>query len=57
MNFYGLTKEEFINLIKENGMCTKKWTKSKMKDFFRGRDLIIEKRRKKNDNKKNNNTL
>lgn len=25
MNTYGLTKNEYINLLKECGMCTKKW--------------------------------
>lgn len=33
MNYYGLTKEEYISLLKELGMCTKKWTVSKMKAF------------------------
>ena len=30
---YGLTKEEYKELLKECGMCTKKWTISKLKDF------------------------
>lgn len=29
MNTYGLTKEEYISLLKECGMCTKKWTIAK----------------------------
>ena len=33
MNYYGLTKEEYIGLLKECGMCTKKWTYAKQKQF------------------------
>lgn len=32
-NYYGLTKEEYIGLLKECGMCTKKWTYAKQKQF------------------------
>ena len=47
MNTYGLTKDEYINLIKECGMCTKKWTRSKLKDFNKKRLEIIHNRKKK----------
>lgn len=29
----GLSKEEYINLLQQCGMCTKKWTKFKVKKF------------------------
>ena len=29
----GLTKDEYIGLLKECGMCTKKWTYAKIKMF------------------------
>lgn len=51
MNTYGLTKDEYINLLKECGMCTKKWTVSKWKDFNKKRLEIIH-NRKKSKNKK-----
>lgn len=41
MNTYGLTKEEYINLLKECGMCTKKWTYAKWKHFNERRLEII----------------
>lgn len=47
MNYYGLTKEEYISLLKELGMCTKKWTVAKMKAFNERRLEIINKRSKK----------
>lgn len=43
MNLYGLTKKEYIDLLKECKMCTKKWTKSKMKKFHERRLDIIKK--------------
>lgn len=46
-NYYGLTKIEYINLIKECGMCTKKWTPAKMKMFNEERKKIIKARNKK----------
>ena len=50
-NYYGLTKIEYINLIKECGMCTKKWTPAKMKMFNERRKEIIQARSKKNKKK------
>ncbi len=48
MYCYGLTKEEYISLLKECGMCTKKWTISKLKEFNKKRiDLINKKYKKK----------
>lgn len=47
MNTYGLTKDEYIDLLKECGMCTKKWTRSKKKDFDKKRLEIINNRKKK----------
>ena len=47
MNYYGLTKDEYIELLKECGMCTKKWTLSEMKDFNKKRLEIIHSRKKK----------
>lgn len=41
MNTYGLTKEEYINLLKECGMCTKKWTYAKWKQFNERRLQIL----------------
>lgn len=46
MNYYGLTKEEYIELLKECGMCTKKWTYSKLKHFHKRRIEIIKNRSK-----------
>ena len=46
MNYCGLTKEEYIRALKECGMCTKKWTLSKRKDFMKKRDEIIANRSK-----------
>lgn len=50
MNTYGLTKEEYINLLKECGMCTKKWTLSKWKKFNERRLEIIHNKQKKKRN-------
>lgn len=47
MNFYGLTKAEFIEGLKECGMATKTWTLSKRKDFKKYCKETIENRRKK----------
>lgn len=47
MNYYGLTKEEYIRLLKECGMCTKKWTLSKLKQFNKLRLEVIKSRKKK----------
>ena len=47
MNTYGLTKGEYIALLKECGMCTKKWTLSKWKEFNKKRLDIIHSRNKK----------
>ena len=47
MNYCGLTKEEYINLLKELGMCTKKWTYAKMIAFNKRRLEIINGRSKK----------
>lgn len=44
---WGLTKEEYTGLLKECGMCTKKWTLSKMKRFNERRLEIIHNRQKK----------
>ena len=41
MGYFCLTKEEYIELIKELGMTTKKWTYSKMKEFHKRRKEII----------------
>lgn len=46
MNYYGLTKKEYIELLKECGMCTKKHTSSKMKQFNKKRLEIIKSRKK-----------
>lgn len=46
MNTYGLTKDEYIGLLKECCMCTKKWTSSKMKMFHEKRLEIIKNRKK-----------
>ena len=43
----GLTKEEYIECIKECGMCTKKWTPAKRKLYEETRKEIIKKREKK----------
>lgn len=47
MNTYGLTKDEYISLLKECGMCTKKWTYAKMKMFHEKRLEIIKSRKNK----------
>ncbi len=47
MNTYGLTKNEYINLLKECGMCTKKWTYAKIKMFHEKRLEIIKNRKNK----------
>ena len=43
MYVYGLTKDEYIGLLKECGMCTKKWTYAKIKMFNEKRLEIIKK--------------
>ncbi len=45
MNYKGLTKKEYINLLKECGMCTKKWTLSKLKQFNKRRIEVINSRK------------
>ena len=40
---YGLIKDEYIDLLKECGMCTKKWTYAKIKMFNEKRLEIIKK--------------
>lgn len=52
MNYYGLTKEEYIELLKECGMCTKKWTLSKLKQFNQRRLEIIHSRKKQKKNER-----
>lgn len=47
MNYYGLTKEEYKELLKECGMCTKKWNLSKVKQFNKRRLEIINSRKMK----------
>lgn len=47
MNTYGLTKKEYIDLLKECGMCTKKWTLSKIKMFEEKRKKLLLDRNKK----------
>lgn len=47
MNYYGLTKNEYIELLKECGMCTKKWNLSKVKQFHKRRLEIINSRKDK----------
>lgn len=42
--YKGLTKEEYINLLKECGMCTKKWTHSKYKQFEERRKEVVKKK-------------
>lgn len=46
MDYNGLTKEEHIELLKECGMCTKKWTVAKMKQYDEKRREILEKKYK-----------
>lgn len=45
INTYGLTKDEYISLLKEFGMDTKKWTLSKWKEFNKKRKEIIYKKK------------
>lgn len=40
----GLTEEEYIHILKECGMCTKKWTLAKRKMFEEKRAELIEKK-------------
>lgn len=47
MNYSGLSKKEYIELLKECGMCTKKWTLSKVKQFHKRRLEIIKSRNNK----------
>lgn len=46
MKYNGLTKEEHIELLKECGMCTKKWTIAKMKQYDERRREILESKTK-----------
>lgn len=46
MNTYGLTKEEYISLLKECGMCTKKWTIAKWKMFNEKRLELLHNKKK-----------
>jgi hypothetical protein len=48
MYYYGLTKDEYIRLLKECGMCTKKWTLSKIKQFNKRKLEVIRSRNDKN---------
>ena len=45
-NYRGLTKKEHTELLKECGMCTKKWTLAKIKQFEERRLEILHKRNK-----------
>lgn len=47
MNYRGLTKKEYIALLKNCGMCTKKWTLSKVKQFEERRKEILKAKNKK----------
>ena len=47
MYMYGLTKEEYIGLLKEYGMCINKWTYAKIKMFNEKRLEIIKNRKNK----------
>ena len=47
MYMYGLTKDEYIGLLKECNMCTKKWTHDKIKMFNEKRLEIIKNRKNK----------
>ena len=40
-----LTKKEYIELLKECGMCTKKWTLAKRKKFYERLQEIKEARK------------
>ena len=42
-----MNKEEYIGLLKECGMCTKKWTYAKQKQFDERRKEILKKKNKK----------
>ena len=42
--YEGLTKQEYKDLLKECGMCTKRWTRSKLKQFKKRKKEIIESR-------------
>ena len=42
-----LTKEERIGLLKECGMCTKKWTLSKRKEYAKKKSELLKKKNKK----------
>ena len=46
MNTYGLTKEEYISLLKECSMCTKKWTIAKWKMFNEKRLELLRNKKK-----------
>lgn len=40
----GLTEQEYLNLLKECGMCTKKWTLAKKIKFEEKRQELLEKK-------------
>jgi len=42
-----LTKEEHIGLLKECGMCTKKWTLSKRKEYAKKKSELLKKKNEK----------
>lgn len=45
VNTYGLTNEEYIALLKECNMDTKKWTLSRWKEFNKKRLEILYKKK------------
>ena len=40
----GLTEQEYLNLLKECGMCTKKWTLAKKIKFEEKRQELLKKK-------------
>lgn len=42
MLYSGLTKKEYIGLLKECGMCTKKWTRARLVQFHKKKKEIID---------------
>ena len=46
-NYDGLTKEEYIGLLKECGMCTKKWTYAKRKQYDEKKKELLQSKNKK----------
>ncbi len=43
----GLTRKEYIDILKECGMCTKKWTIAKLNAFKQRKYEVIAKRKRK----------